>query len=923
MDNLFDILEDDTKLKKPVEFGERTVIHTVDSYTMDNTVHEAVTPNKEAYTKLDINQPLPAKDYAFKLDTFQQIALAAIEADRSVLVSAHTSCGKTVVAEYAIAKSIGNKQRVIYTSPIKALSNQKFRELQEEFGDVGLMTGDVTLNPEATCLVMTTEILRNMLYRGAEITREIHWIIFDEIHYLKDRERGVVWEETIILVRDYVRLIFLSATIPNAREFAEWIARVHGQVVHVLYTENRVIPLVHYFYSDKMYEIRGESKTAAISLENVAASQEAVIRRNETADALLACLDSINLPAVVFSFARTRCEYFANKVTRNLLTADESALASTIFENAIQSLSEEDRGLLAVQSMRDLFVRGVGVHHSGLLPIVKEIGEILFQEGLIRVLFATESFSIGLNMPAKTVLFTSLKKFDGVEERALTPAEYCQMAGRAGRRGLDHLGVVVSLVTEKMQTEDVLRMFQSAADPLNSAFRLTYNMILNLMRIEELDPTYFLERSFYHHQAHSAAARRNFSLREFDDDFGILDQITRYGKLLLKEGSALVSEYRDGLMADRNRLVEITEFKEGCFSRIEVGVLVQFKTSHQGGPDSVTVGFVCDGAVVQKDFLAENITGIFDKKIKRISDIKKVVSMGVELTRIGGRDSSGRNELMDLRSRILADSRVAAPFRLMMTNCCILCGKQTCLFSDDEISLDPPDSMNQTVYNYRKTVVNRIRLNQQNERISELRKLREIYHMDECRKMIGVLRDLDFLDGNTVKLKGKMASEISSADEILLTEMIFNSAFNRLTIENVVALVSILVTERSKEGNDIVLSDANIKAVELFNASIDKIVESLNRNGIDTTRTEYVQNYSFYMMDIVKLWMGGASFAEICKGTNVFEGSIIRSFKRLEELLRQLSSAATVIGNNELVNLFGQGIYLIKRDIVFANSLYI
>lgn len=190
----------------------------------------------------------PARTWPFTLDPFQEVSIVSIERNESVLVSAHTSAGKTVVAEYAVAQCLKNNQRVIYTSPIKALSNQKYREFQAEFGDVGLMTGDVTINPTATCLVMTTEILRSMLYRGSEIMREVAWVVFDEVHYMRDKSRGVVWEETIILLPDKVRYVFLSATIPNAMQFAEWITKTHNQPCHVVYTDFRPTPLQHYLF---------------------------------------------------------------------------------------------------------------------------------------------------------------------------------------------------------------------------------------------------------------------------------------------------------------------------------------------------------------------------------------------------------------------------------------------------------------------------------------------------------------------------------------------------------------------------------------------------------------------------------------------------------------------------------------------------
>lgn len=239
-----DSLLDDINLD---ELVTQIKIHKIE--TIESCTHEVAVPPNHEYIPLELNPLLPpAKEYKFILDPFQKEAILCIENSQSVLVSAHTSAGKTVVAEYAIACSLRDKQRVIYTTPIKALSNQKYREFYEEFKDVGLVTGDVTINPTASVLIMTTEILRNMLYRGSEVMREVGWVIFDEIHYMRDKERGVVWEETLILLPDNVHYVFLSATIPNARQFAEWVAHLHHQPCHVVYTDYRPTPLEHFIY---------------------------------------------------------------------------------------------------------------------------------------------------------------------------------------------------------------------------------------------------------------------------------------------------------------------------------------------------------------------------------------------------------------------------------------------------------------------------------------------------------------------------------------------------------------------------------------------------------------------------------------------------------------------------------------------------
>jgi ATP-dependent RNA helicase DOB1 len=426
----------------------------------------------------------PAKTYPFPLDPFQQTAINYISKNQSVLVAAHTSAGKTVTAEYAIAQSLKNGQRVVYTSPIKALSNQKYRDLTEEFTDVGLMTGDITINPSATCLVMTTEILRSMLYRGSEVMREVAWVIYDEVHYMRDKERGVVWEESIILLPHKVRFVFLSATIPNAKQFVEWIAKIHHQPCHVVYTNYRPVPLQHYIFPkggeglhlvvDEKGKFRENNFQKAMSaLQGGNGVEGAIMEGMENSGGRgqkrkrggggkgqnndlhrivkLVMMRNLN-PVIVFSFSKKDCETFALELKKEDYTDEvEKDLISQVYANAIESLSEDDRTLPQVEALLPLLKRGIGIHHGGLLPILKEIVEILFSEGLIKCLFATETFAIGINMPAKTVVFTNTQKFDGKEMRYVSSGEYIQMSGRAGRRGKDDRGIVIQMMDEKME----------------------------------------------------------------------------------------------------------------------------------------------------------------------------------------------------------------------------------------------------------------------------------------------------------------------------------------------------------------------------------------------------------------------------------------------------------------------------------------
>lgn len=324
----------------------------------------------------------------------------------------------------------------VFDSIEKALSNQKYRDLQEEFSDVGLMTGDITINPTATCLVMTTEILRSMLYRGSEVMREVAWVIYDEVHYMRDKERGVVWEESIILLPHKVRFVFLSATIPNSKQFVNWIAKIHRQKCHVVYTNYRPTPLQHYIFprggdglhlvvdeKGKFREGNFQKAMATLKSSDMDAAMGDALSgsgngkakkrkrggggKNGQTDlhSIIKLIMDRNLnPVIVFSFSKKECEKNALELRGEDYNDEvEKDLISQVYTNAIESLSEDDQKLPQVEALLPLLKRGIGIHHGGLLPILKEIVEILFSEGLIKCLFATETFAIGINMPAKTV----------------------------------------------------------------------------------------------------------------------------------------------------------------------------------------------------------------------------------------------------------------------------------------------------------------------------------------------------------------------------------------------------------------------------------------------------------------------------------------------------------------------------------------
>ncbi|KAI9091124.1 rRNA-processing arch domain-containing protein [Phlyctochytrium arcticum] len=953
--------------------------------------HQVALPPNYNYIPLSqhVSPAEPARVYPFVLDPFQQAAIHSIERHESVLVAAHTSAGKTVVAEYAIAQSLKNKQRVIYTSPIKALSNQKYRELLQEFGDVGLMTGDVTINPTAGCLVMTTEILRSMLYRGSEVIREVAWIVFDEVHYMRDKARGVVWEETIILLPDKVHFVFLSATIPNAMQFAEWICKIHGQPCHVVYTDFRPTPLQHYLFPaggdgihlavDEKSVFREDNFQKAIA--SLGAGKEDKPRgggtgrrgggRKEMSTKGISDLYKIVRmimakqyhPVIIFSFSKRECESNALIISKlSFTTDDEKALVDGIFANAIASLSEDDRHLPQIEHLLPLLRRGIGIHHSGLLPILKEVIEILFQEGLIKVLFATETFSIGLNMPAKTVVFTSVRKFDGKEQRYLGGGEYIQMSGRAGRRGKDDRGIVILMIDEKMEPEIAKSMLKGVSDPLNSAFHLTYAMIINLMRIEGISPEYILDRSFIQFQACA-------SIPELQREMEVYER--RLEELEIPNEQA-VSEYfniRTQLDQYNKDIRDVLNHPQHCLAFLQPGRLVRVRmdppdASHS--PEDYDFGW---GVIVT---FQKTVTKMKGNDMTALPPPPKIV-VDIVLHCAPGTEPGTKfpkpcppgvekgdmivvpcsldvvNGLSSVRVYIPKDLQPAeSRYQLLKTIREV--GKR---FAEGVPMLDPVEDMKITDDGFKKLLkkvellekrllenplhntpelpelynqyLSKVKLIEQVKDVKrKVQATESVVQLDELKCRRRVLRRLGYTTAaDVIEMKGRVACEISAGDELLLTEMIFNGAFNELSVEQVVSLLSCFCFQEKVTETQPRMNEELAGPLRIMRESARRIARVSQESKLLIDEEEYVQSFRPELMDVVYAWCQGAKFAQICKMTDVFEGSIIRSMRRLEELLRQMVTAAKSIGNTELENKFAEGINKIKRDIVFAGSLYL
>ncbi|MFC4376482.1 DEAD/DEAH box helicase [Nocardia halotolerans] len=499
-----------------------------------------------------------ASEISFELDPFQRTACAALEEGHSVLVCAPTGAGKTIVGEFAVHMALASGGKCFYTTPIKALSNQKFADLTARYGrdSVGLLTGDQSINSDAPVVVMTTEVLRNMLYASSDSLRGLSYVVMDEVHYLADRFRGAVWEEVILHLSPDVRLVSLSATVSNAEEFGAWMETVRGDTA-VVVDETRPVPLwQHVMVGKRMFDLF-DTKS---SDQKVLVDEDLVrfIRQRENADRMhgyggprgrggrgnfrplprpevLARLDDEGLlPAITFIFSRAGCDGALAQCLRarlDLSRSGDAAAIDEIIEKHTGDLPKADLEVLGYWEWREALHRGLAAHHAGMLPAFRHTVEELFVKGMVRAVFATETLALGINMPARTVVLERLVKFNGESHAELTPGEYTQLTGRAGRRGIDVEGHAVVLWQPEVDTSAVAGLASTRTYPLRSSFRPGYNMSINLIdRMGAEEARTLLERSFAQFQADRSVVglvrgieRNQGALRKLENQLGGVD----------------------------------------------------------------------------------------------------------------------------------------------------------------------------------------------------------------------------------------------------------------------------------------------------------------------------------------------------------------------------------------------------------------
>ncbi len=476
-----------------------------------------------------------AQQLPFALDDFQQRACQALDNGHGVLVCAPTGAGKTVVGEFAVHLALAAGRKCFYTTPIKALSNQKHNDLVARYGPerIGLLTGDQSINGDADVVVMTTEVLRNMLYANSPALHGLSYVVMDEVHFLADRMRGAVWEEVILHLPDDVRVVSLSATVSNAEEFGGWIQTVRGDTT-VVVDEHRPVPLwQHVMVGKRLFDLFDYRASEAAKsghellvdpelLRHIAHRREAdrladwqprsrgrarpsIYRPPGRPDVISTLEREKLLPAITFVFSRAGCDAAVKQCLRSslrLTTDEERGRIAEIIDRRTADLNEADLVVLDYHEWREGLLRGLAAHHAGMLPIFRHTVEELFTAGLVKAVFATETLALGINMPARTVQLERLVKFNGEQHMPLTPGEYTQLTGRAGRRGIDVEGHAVVLWHPDIDPAEVAGLASTRTFPLRSSFAPTYNMTINL--VNQMGPTQahkLLERSFAQYQA--------------------------------------------------------------------------------------------------------------------------------------------------------------------------------------------------------------------------------------------------------------------------------------------------------------------------------------------------------------------------------------------------------------------------------------
>ncbi len=889
-------------------------------------------------------EPAPSLDwrqlFPFDLDDFQQQAIAALEANKSVVVCAPTGSGKTLIGEYAIHRALAQGKRVFYTTPLKALSNQKLRDFRQQFGTerVGLLTGDLSLNREAPILVMTTEIFRNMLYgtRIGEVgtsLADVEAVVLDECHYMNDQQRGTVWEESIIYCPPTIQLVALSATVANSQELTDWIAQVHGPT-ELIYSNYRPIPLQHSFCAaNGLFPLLDETgqdlhpnfKVRLKKQPGRGRGRDKGPREKPEIPSIVFVISQLQqrdmLPAIYFIFSRRGCDKAALELQHlTLVTAAEQALLKQRIDAFIAENPEAVRN-----GHVDSLLRGIAAHHAGVLPAWKQLIEELFQAGLVKVVFATETLAAGINMPARTTVISSLSKRTDTGHRLLMASEFLQMAGRAGRRGLDVQGYVVTVQSRFEGVREASHLATAQPDPLVSQFTPSYGMVLNLLQRHTLEEARDLvERSFGRYLSTLSLKPEQWAIAQLEAE---RDQIDAQSEGVDWD---LLAEYEklQGRLKEERRLLKILhqQAEDKIASDLALalsfavsGTILSLKGKH------VAVSEPLPAVLVAKipgsgQFPWLVCLGMDNRWY--VASTGDVVGLHVELSRISAVDylhlpdrlqKLGQHCSGDEASQWVAERLWELSQRHTLTL------SRGDLASEVQEQTQRVESVLTLVEQHpahrwqNRKRLHRLqsRLQELNEEISERQEHLDYLsrrHWQEFLKLKEILEHFGCLEDTTPTEIGEAVAALRGDNELWLGLTLLSGELDALSAAQFAAAAEALVTEVSRP---------DLWTRYEMPADVEYSLEGLRSLRRQLLKEQYRRDLQIPvylepdLTGLVEAWANGSDWQEVCRNTSLDEGDVVRVLRRTVDFLAQLPHAPAV--SDELKRKSREAIRLINR----------